>query len=297
MDLKGFKLITITYEPSNQEVNRICGHLFEAFDLYLFLKENLTKNIKILIQDKIKNNLIKQAFEDKYSLSFSDIQDDIIFSRKKLYASKIFINTSGANAKDLLKYKFLYFISFRCNPYKELVDRDKFFYFYDTRVYEQFDKNINFKKSKIIHSVKKFYFKYYKKINTEDNKKLIYLNSNLRKINIEYYKNKFNNVLFVSGNKLIHSDVLNAPVLNLFERFDTYIYTPISRNFDCSPRLLTESYYYNKKIQFDFDFNEYAKPNAKDSGLYWRWFDIKNNFENLFYNKNDNLLKFLKGLI
>ena len=290
-------MILITYEPSDREINRICGHTFEVFDLYLFLKEYLTDDIKILIQDKIKNSIIKEAFEEKYSLSFSDIKKDIIFNRKGVYTSKIIINTSGLTPYALKKYRFLYFISFRCNPFRELIDEDNFYYFYDTRVYKQFDKNINLKKSRIIHSIKKFYFKYYRKINKQDNKKLIYLNSNLRKIDINYYKNKYNNVLFVSGDKFDHSDVLQAPVKNLFEKFDTYIYTPIERQFDCSPRLLTECYFYNKKIIFDFDFNEYAGPDYGDSGLYWRWYDIQNNFENLIYNENDELFKFLKGIL
>ena len=293
--------ITITYEPSSIEINRICGHTFEAFDLYLFLKDFLPDlEIKILIQDKIKNTLIKRSFQEKYNIPFDRISKDIIFKqfKKKIdfFVSNIFINTSGLDDDKLKKYKFSHYISFRCNPFKKLIDKENFYYFFDTRVYKRFN-DPELKKSKIFHSVKKFYFKYYKKINKTENRKLIYLNSNLRKIDIDYYKRKYQNVLFVSGNKFEHPDVIQAPVKNLFEKFDTYIYTPIQRQFDCSPRLLTESFYYNKKIIFDFDFKEYAGPDYGDTGLYWRWYDIQNNFNSLIYDENDELLLFLKKIL
>ena len=288
--------IMITYEPADDEVNRICGHTFEAFDLYLFLKEYLpNQNIKILFMDRLKTNLLKNAFEDKYSIKFDKIKNDIIINRnqKKKYA-KIIIYTSGIGEYHYWQFISKYFISFRCNSKLKFINKENVYYFLDKRIYKNFD--FEFPKN-TFHSIKKFNFKYYKKFQKSDNKKLIYLNSKLRNIDINYYKNKFENILFVSGGKYNHPDVLEAPIKNLFEKFDTYIYTPIARQFDCSPRLLTESYYYNKKIIFDFDFKKYAGPNYGDIGLYWRWYDIQNNFNKLIYNENDELLQFLKEII
>jgi len=285
--------ILITYEPADNEVNRICGHTFEAFDLYLFLKDHLPNiDIKILIMDKLKTRLLKEAFEDKYNFNFNDIKKDIIIDRsnKRKYA-EIIIYTSGIAKYHYLQFSSKYFISFRCNPELEFINKKNVFYFLDKRVYNSF--NLKFPKN-TIQSVKKFYFKYYKKIQKTDNKKLIYLNSALRNIDVNEYKKKYKNILFVSGGKYDHPDVLEAPVKNLFERFDTYIYTPIQRRFDCSPRLLTESYFYNKKIIFDFDFKKYAGPDYGDTGLYWRWHDIQNDFNKLIYDKNDELLEFIK---
>lgn len=301
--MKGIKEIpdiTITYEPSSIEINRICGHTFEAFDLYLFLKDHLNTNIKILIQDKLKTSLLKNAFNAKYNLDFNDIKSDIIINRQlkknEFHVSKIFINTSGLTKSSFKrKYKFHKYISFRCNPFRELIDEDNFYYFFDTRVYKKFNDPV-LQRSKILHSVKKFYFKFYKDIRDNKDKKLIYLNSNLRKIDIDYYKNKYENILFVSGDKFDHPDVIQAPIPDFFNQFNEYIYTPIERQFDCSPRLLTECKYYNKKVIFDFNFEEYAGPDYGDTGLYWRWYDIQNNFNKLIYNENNELLKFLKGV-
>lgn len=48
--------------------------------------------------------------------------------------------------------------------------------------------------------------------------------------------------------KIIYEDEL--PADNLFEIFDTYIYTPTAKNWDCSSRLIPECFYFNKGILF-----------------------------------------------
>lgn len=45
-----------------------------------------------------------------------------------------------------------------------------------------------------------------------------------------------------------------APVKNFFGQFDTYIYTPVARHFDCSPRLVTECYMQGKNVLVDLDY-------------------------------------------
>ena len=293
MKISKIPKILITYGQADDEINRICGHTFEAFDLYFFLKDYLPGiDIKILIMDKLKTSLLKEAFEDKYDLNFNNIKKDIIIDRNnKIKYAEIIIYTSGIAKYHYPQFASKCFISFRCNPNLEFINEKNVFYFLDKRVYDSFD--LKFPEN-TIQSVKKFYFKYYKKNLKSENKNLIYLNSALRNINISDYKKKYKNLLFVSGGKYDNSDVLEAPVKNLFEQFDTYIYTPIQRRFDCSPRLLTESYFYNKKIIFDFNFKEYAGPDYGDTGLYWRWHDIQNNFNDLIYNEDDELLKFIK---
>ena len=45
-----------------------------------------------------------------------------------------------------------------------------------------------------------------------------------------------------------------APLPDFFDQFDTYIYTPVHRKFDCSPRLVTECFLQNKKIFMHLDY-------------------------------------------
>jgi len=82
---------------------------------------------------------------------------------------------------------------------------------------------------------------------------------------------------------------LSLPVSNLFEKFSTYVYTPIPREFDCSPRFIAECKYYNKDvIYYNIDYLD------KDLGLYWRKHDIENNFKSLFLDDQDPLINILK---
>jgi len=308
--------IIITYTPSNNEINRICGHTFEASDYYFFLKD-LGYNVKVLVQDKIKKEFLLNAYKEKYKKEYFNllIKDLHINELKKTICNTL-IYTNGLyridfnnlfNPSNNIYFKKL--ISFRCNPNEKFnlfIDKlkDKFYLLYDKRVYKKYDidNNIfddynNFENS--FHYVKKFYFKAYKEYKQTDNKLLIYINSQLRDLSEEYlksisekYKKEF---LFITGSKLNNEQfkkyskygiVLNAPVKNLFSKFDTYLYTRNIRNFDCSPRFLTECKYYNKDVILDFDISE-------DIGAYWRWYDIQNNFEDLILKENDLLLSYI----
>jgi hypothetical protein len=81
------------------------------------------------------------------------------------------------------------------------------------------------------------------------------------------------------------------PVENIFEKFDTYIYTPTKGSFDCSPRFIAECKYYNKNIIYhDIDEN-YLNV---DTGLKFRKYDIDNNFKSLLLNENDEIVSILK---
>jgi len=311
------KYPVLTYTWSLEEKDRICGHTFEVFDYYLFLKDRGITT-KILIQDKISIELLQKVYEDKYNYKqypFPEHDINIIFKPEKIIAPNI-IYTSGL---DLLHPKLITnnLISFRCN---KDIDYNIFIKKYPNIKILQ-DKRIYNKTLNSIHYIKKFYFPAYKELKNsssnlatkkEQNKKLIYLNSNLRiltKIQIKNlikkysYDNSGKDLIFVSGNQLSEKqlllfsnynlDINIAPVENLFEKFNTYIYTSIQRQFDCSPRLLTESFFYKKNIFFDFNFKDYAGPNYGDTGLYWRWYDIQNNFKDLILKENDLLLKVL----
>jgi len=278
------KKITLTYCPSSVEKNRICGHTFEVID-YFLLFYNLNYNVEIIIQESIDKHFIFEAWEDKYILP-KDYKKFIKFKpNTKKIISDVLIITSGLNENYLNKVKLIYkkLILFRCNPnieYKQLLN-NRIILLNDFRVYRDNIGN---------HYVKKIFFRNFKKINTSENKILIYLNTNLRKID-EVNTNK--NYLYVSGDDHPNKNILKAPVKNLFSKFDTFLYTKTSRQFDCSPRLLAECYFYNKKIIFDFNFSEYCGQNYGDTGLFWRMFDIVSNFSSLILTEEDDILKYI----
>jgi len=65
-------------------------------------------------------------------------------------------------------------------------------------------------------------------------------------------------------------------------------YTSNTRNFDCSPRFITECKFYNKNIYIETDLTH-------DKGAYYRWLDIQNNFESLKLKNDDLILKILRN--
>ena len=301
--------VLLTYTPSDKEFNRICGHTFEVMDYYLYFKD-LGLNAKILIQDKIKKELIYKVWEDKYKLNELDYnykQDILFYSFTDIYAKNI-IYVNGINNFDLKyiknkKNKIFYknIISFRCDPktnYSFFIKEKNHYLLYDKRLYKDPKELTNHSNS--IDYIKKINFKYFKNLSSTSStpstpNTLIYINSNLRDLKEISLKRNLKEILFVSSTTLSKEQIKfykefgelkYAPVKDLFNQFDTFIYTPNIRNFDCSPRLLTECKFYNKEIIIDFDI-------TKDPGAYWRWYDIQNNFESLKL-EGDEIEKFIR---
>jgi hypothetical protein len=92
----------------------------------------------------------------------------------------------------------------------------------------------------------------------------------------------------VLSDRFIQEDM---PVSNLFEKFGVYLYTPTPKKRDCSPRFITECRFYGKKVEYLIDYSE------EDKGLYWRRFDIENNFDGLFLTNDDEIVDLIKGVI
>ena len=74
----------------------------------------------------------------------------------------------------------------------------------------------------------------------------------------------------------------------MFSKFDTYIYTPVERKFDCSPRLVTECFLYGKKVYMNLDY--------MDIGLQTRYNDCMTDLESLNLTDNDKILTIIDKL-
>lgn len=85
---------------------------------------------------------------------------------------------------------------------------------------------------------------------------------------------------------------IKPPVCNLFNRFSAYVYTPVPRKFDCSPRFLAECVHYGREVIFhNIDYWD------EDKGLYWRWWDIQHDFQSLSLTDNDDIVTILQGIL
>ena len=187
-------------------------------------------------------------------------------------------------------------IHFACGD-KEVKNnnKDNTYILQDDRVYEPVLKNgINYKK--------KILFNHLKGIRKADNKSLVYVTKNCRDISLdvfselaETYASEF--IYLASepkelGKLSCRFEHLEMPVIDLFTKFDTYIYTEVPRHFDCSPRFIAECAFYNKKVIYhNIDYM------AEDLGLKWRVSDILNDFNSIRLQDNDEIIDILKGII
>lgn len=294
-DLKDFDLV-ITFEKSTHDHQRISGHVFEAFDYWLFLTKYLKPQgtstqipIAIVIGDDIPELKLKLSFDDKYRIN----QDEINFEDIPIFIDpflesivcKSILHTSGISKTDRVQY-YGDLYSFRCSQ-KPPPPRaqQKYTLLQDIRVYG--DYLISIPNVTVIDYVKKIPFEFYRDKNDfldSEDSVLIYSNTKLRENFVSPA---------TSGDKVLNINSMNTPMRDLFKQFKTYIYTPTKFMFDCSSRLIVECKYYNKIVVYALpDQDNYFKH---DLGLYWRKKDTEDNFESLVLKDGDLILDILKG--
>lgn len=270
----------------------VSGHLYELIEYYYYFKFYKNVNCCILIPFNFKIETFIKAL-NKYCFTISEISD-------------IVKNTVIENNIKIIKGNVLFVDGFKSYFKNIVIDGKKYAFrcslnsgfddgiiFQDLRLYNDYQKNS-------IRYIKKILFNKYKNIkNCDENNALIYATRNCRELSEEYFNNilkKYNNFnkIYVVSEKPY--DFLNKPFINLtppvdniFEIFNTFIYTPVNtkycKEFDCSPRFPAECKYYNKEIVYDIPYFY--------NGLNIRIYDIENHFESLCLTENDPLYKLM----
>lgn len=298
--------VLITYSP----ISEMTGHMREAWDYYFLLKKYFKTAILFhtptLNLDYILDNSLSE-----YEVSeqeYEEIKNDIFHSDKEKHLivspSAICLLCDG-NIRSLtnrhIKIISKKIICFKCADY----NFDELYFDYKNILFLQ-DYRIYGNKSifNIIDYRKKFNFNKYKKIdkNKIKNRFMFYLTENCRYqtesvINdiIEYFGSK-NEFLILTPKKDLFKELINKystvtvsipPIKNFHLNFNTYIYTPVPRHFDCSPRIITECAFYNKKVEY-FNIDYY------DIGLETRRYDIEHDFESLILKDDDKIIKIIE---
>lgn len=301
--ITGYDVI-LTFAP----IEEITGHVFEVFDYYLFLRDYC--RVGMLFLGNMSPEKLRIAFESKYIDSFDDVKKDLIYysleelKNKRIFTfdsnTRVLITDGNVHLLQTYNIKFItrHLFGFLCfdnemnleehnkSLYKNMV------YLQDFRIY---GKNLKFNS---IDYVKKLPFSHYKQHNRiYDNTGMMYLTFHCRKILpnmiMEYYiQSGCDKCLLVVPHKIPEYDgidrniiQLEAPLENFFESFDTYIYTPIKRQFDCSSRLTTECFMLGKKIYMDLPYTDIA--------LQIRYNDCITNLESLNLTQGDKILEIL----
>lgn len=296
-----------------------CGHLFECIEYYYLFKSTYVPELGrtilpsiYLAYDNFTKEDLREILESKYSFSSVDIEnllEDTHIEPIDSFCSKKIHNFLGAKttvfveAHDLTRMSNLNMlvssnnsVALRCavaeDEFKNIEVRfNKFKIFQDFRVY---GKRLHSFETK--HHVKNVLFnklKLYKSLAV--NSAFIYISTDCRDLSKEYlsgvlekYSN-FDKVYVSVLNKDIFKDLENdkfvflvPPIKDFHSLFDTMVYLPVGRKFDCSSRLVAECAYYNKEVI-------YHEIDYQDRGLDVRKFDVSTGLNNLQLNIRDPL--------
>lgn len=296
--------VILTHSP----IYEITGHIFECFDYYLFLRQFY--KVGIIFFDGLDIERLKTAFESKYGVEFDSIRGDIIFIKldpnNKSYMTISFGNkttvilTDGHikslnHRKIILATKRLFGFLCEYDEFEKCTFNKNITYLADYRIYgkPRFFNSVDY--------VKKIPFKFYKKIShCRNNVGMMYTTFVCRKVSADIIQQSHDmsgckqSILVVPYKTNEYSFLRDikqvvAPVQNFMEQFDTYIYTPVSRHFDCSPRLMTECFLYGKKVIPNISY-------ADDVGFNVRYNDCINNIQSLILSNNDAILDIIKNI-
>ena len=304
--------LTMTWMQDNN--HGICGHIYEIIDYYLLLYKKF--KVGILLCEDITWQMFESCIRSKYNIDENiilSIYNNITFcNRPKWVLGKdtniLFVDGGLLNSIATCGVNLMVnnIFSFKCNPddthynlpYKNIT------LLQDNRVYNDEDSKL------AIHYIKKIGFKYYKTYNKpKTNTALLYCTTNCRKLcNVSIldivFEYGFKNYMLLTNDRQDYSSISDSfhqisfppmPVEDIFQKFDTYIYTPtgggvVTRKFDCSPRFIVECAHYGKNVIYHNIDEEYL---SIDSGLRWRKYDIENNLKSLYLDENDELIDIL----
>jgi len=294
--------------------------LLEDIDLDMLLEAYRDKLkpeffIKYFSNEVLSKNIIINNFAALLKKSSKNKQSSV----KLNIIAKNIIVTGGLQNKNrinfIAKEKVIYL---RCDPNHKYYLSKKEYLLYDMRVYNEKrfpvpELTFNDQKDNLHtrHYIKKFFFDAYREsvsiISSSHKTYAIYLNSTLKKVSINSLKDiqkKYypNHILFISGDSTLIKDpefndlvkegsLVKGPVFNLIEKVDGFIYTGTTRDFDCSPRLITEMKFYNKEILFEID----EKYGDRDPGFYFRYIDTLLDIEKLRLKDNDLVLRLIQN--
>lgn len=305
--------ISMTWNFEGQN-HGMCGHIFEIVDYYLLLSE--THDVRILLCEDIDWVTMETAIRNKYNLTSDEINQlkshTIFFNRPDKLTGKNILFVDGGLRRSLyhrdIALEFDNILSFKCSIFDTFHDvgYDNMTVLQDNRVYDDDDIKIatNYKK--------KIYFDRYNDQNIHPTgTALVYVTKNCRKISdVELMRltvkyKQFDKFMVLTSTPEEYKERLgfskkfifpNMPVDHIFEKFDTYIYTPTRSDltFDCSPRFIAECKYYNRDVIYHNIDGEYL---TKDTGLKWRRYDIDNDFQSIFLTSDDDIVDIVGGIV
>ena len=277
LDLREYDL-TIT--TSFLYKHGISGHVFEEIEYYWLVKDNTSFKPCILLSDGTTLEEFEKALVNKYK-DIDDIMDHVYYHPhpKLLFTNNLLVVDGSWRGMDRSQVFAKNVFIFRCAE-------DNFDYFHKAfdNVYLLQDYDVYGKEG----------IDYYKKIlfdrlivppNGKDNTAMLYLTSNCRGIpqsEVNELVKGYDDYVVLTNTPEAYNNSHEVPVDNLWELFDTYIYTSIPKQWDCSSRFIKECEYFGRDVVYAIDY--------EDKALNVR---INNSIQDVTLNSNDYFIELL----
>jgi hypothetical protein len=284
----------LTYSWSGNN-HGICGHTFEVIDYFHILKDHFA--VGILLCEDITIDVVHAAIVNKYAFTDDEVafilSRVVIHNRPRLVSGRniLFVDGGVVNTSSVTLI-FDHIFYFACGN-KEVKDNTNpnVVILQDDRVYAPVKLNgVNYKK--------RILFSKLKPCGEADDNILVYATKNCRAIaDFDELLAYGRPIIAITNQENIPPPVggvtfLLPPVGGLFDRFTTYLYTPVSRKWDCSPRFIAECKHYGKDVIYHkIDYWDV------DHGLYWRKWDIDNDFSSLHLTETDDIIRILSEYV
>jgi hypothetical protein len=274
----------------------VSGHLYECIEYYHILKKHMKVGI-LMCKSELTADAIRTAVEDKYDFTEYEVNEllsDVHFfdSPKVLKGNNLLLVDGNFTKLRDIHLLFKNIMAFPCSD-RRFATMDNITVFLDKRIYGEGIHKTNY--------VKKILFSRYKQIeDVKSTANLVYNKKGPRDLGNDIYKELEEQY---SGDFLVVTNaeaeglsnrfiVLEPPIKDLFRQFGTYIYTPIPKKFDCSPRFIAECKWYGKEVVYhNIDYW------GIDKGLYYRFLDIQNDFNSIQLKEDDEIIDLVKGII
>jgi hypothetical protein len=304
VDLKSYDLV---FTSSFECPHGISGHLYEMIDYFYICSTSGIKSA-IFLSDGTSKELLKKAVTDKYSFTDAELDHMMdntyaVDSPRILMAKNICVVDGSWRFKSCIIYTDNIFL-LRCSETEferfhghKTIKRAHLMQ--DFNLYPERFEELDIE---VIDYVKKILWtKYIQPKGIKTNTAMFYLTTNCRALPVEDIqllidKHSFERYTIVTNftdvYEALASDkvsIVKAPVNNIFDCFDTYIYTATPLKADCSPRFIVECAVFGKEVIYEIDY--------VDPGVRCRQVAIEKDVNDLLLTKDDFFVSYVRKYI
>jgi hypothetical protein len=277
--------------------------MFELIDYYYICKKSGI-NCAILLTDGVDKQSFSNAIESKYDFDTDILSDTFVCHDPRIIITKNICIVDGSWRVNACTIYADNAFLLRCSEddytwFDKSKSIKQTHLLQDFKLYPERYTDLNIR---VVDYVKKILWSRYRRpLPTSSNTGLFYLTTNCRAIPAEEVKSIIDkgichDYLIVTDQPSKYQNlsadnitISQAPLENIFENFDIYIYTKTELQSDCSPRFIVECAVFGKKVVYEIDY--------LCAGVERRKQDIDTDLASLELTTDDYFIKYIKQFI